>query len=412
MTDIKLSICIPTYNRAGFLDYLLTQFAGWDFGCTTEIVISDNGSTDGTSDVVARHKDLGRPITYFRRPENKGSMANYFTVMHRARGEFLLYLADDDLLIPDAVRKTVAFLSANPQVQAAHAPWQLYDDVAKVAQAQFYTIEADRIFTQSQDLELIQYVIQRHIFPEIAILRRSAAWKLMAEGHFTFAHFQNLALCFAMGPVAFLKEPFYRSVTNSALRRGGEQLGIDHVMTQWDQYRGGLEYFIYRCLRASGIAISPDHEPIFRASIDAFLDVRMSVAQRLWLQRKEFIKGYEILCRRRFLNPKTVDDEAAALGNLKQLVVLQSFARLANYIADVTTVVLGDVPEVEVLEKALRHCGLDDRIAVRRPPPAPSADEINSSIVFLQDEANRPRMLTQGYAPGLIKSMADLSHLL
>ncbi|MBE7198491.1 MAG: glycosyltransferase family 2 protein, partial [Parafilimonas terrae] len=43
MSEILLSICIPTYNRADFLDYLLKQAAAsWSFPFAYEIVISDN----------------------------------------------------------------------------------------------------------------------------------------------------------------------------------------------------------------------------------------------------------------------------------------------------------------------------------------------------------------------------------
>ncbi len=412
MVAAKLSICIPTYNRANFLDYLLGQFSDWDFGFSVEIVISDNGSTDTTQDVVAAHKARGLPITYFRRSENKGSMANYFTVLSRAGGEFLLYLADDDLIVPEAIRDTVRFLSNNPDIQAAYAPWQLFDDKAKVSSGLFYAVEGDRVFRHGEDLELLSYVIQRHIFPEIAIYRTAAAQQLICEGNFIFAHFLNFALVYALGPVAFLKQPFYRSVTNTPLRRQGDQAGIEHVMTQWDSYRGGLEFFVYRCMRRAGSPIQQEHKPVILSAIAAFLDVRMSVAQRLWLSRNEFVKAYEILCRRRFMSPDLVTAEAAQCGNLRQLVAFQTFARLANAIVDVTSVVVGDIAEVNVIEQTLRICGLEERIAVRAAPSSPTVADKHSSLVFLQHDASRGRYLAEGYLPGMIKSMENLSHIL
>ena len=48
MTDVTLSICIPTYNRAAFLDYSLSNLAAARFPFPIEIVISDNASTDET----------------------------------------------------------------------------------------------------------------------------------------------------------------------------------------------------------------------------------------------------------------------------------------------------------------------------------------------------------------------------
>ena len=51
-----ISICIPTYNRAELLDYCLENLAALkDCGRPVEIVISDNGSTDRTPEVIEAH---------------------------------------------------------------------------------------------------------------------------------------------------------------------------------------------------------------------------------------------------------------------------------------------------------------------------------------------------------------------
>jgi glycosyltransferase involved in cell wall biosynthesis len=50
-----LSLCIPTHNRARFLEYLLNRFLEWPalpFGY--EIVVSDNASSDDTKEVVEK----------------------------------------------------------------------------------------------------------------------------------------------------------------------------------------------------------------------------------------------------------------------------------------------------------------------------------------------------------------------
>lgn len=412
MTDPVLSICIPTYNRADFLDYLLTDIAASRFPFPIELVISDNASTDSTRAVVERHTANGLAISYYRHDSNKGSTANYFSVYRRARGKFVMYLADDDLLIPEAVSEAVGFLVDNPRVLAAYAPWVLFDDVAKTVCGQFYNVEQNVVFEPGQSAELLKYVVDRHVFPEIVIFRAEAVRSLITVGNFCFQFFVDFAHVFTRGPIAFLSKPFYRSVTASHLRRDGEQAGMEHVMTQWDSYRGGLEYFIYKCLLRAGLATTAAEEQSLRATINAFVDVRMRVAQRLWLGRNDFIRAYEILCRRRFFNPALVAEEAAEIGNLQQMVVFQTLARLTNSIVDVEQILLGDLPEGGIVEPMLRNCGLDQRIRVLTAPEAPSKDDQRTAVVLLQLETNRQKFVDQGYQPGLIVSQVDLSAVL
>ena len=411
MTDVTLSICIPTYNRAAFLDYSLSNLAAARFPFPIEIVISDNASTDETPAVVKKHVEAGVPISYYRQTTNKGSTSNYLSVYRRARGKFAMYLADDDLVIPDSVAQAVEFLKAHPSVQAAYSPWVLFDDVKKVEAGQFYKVDEDCIFSPGQDAHLLKYVVDRHVFPEIVIYRSSAIRGLIAQGNFCFQFFVDFAHVFARGPIAFLAKPFYRSVTISPLRTGEIQSGIDHVMNRWDDYRGGLEYFVYRCLSRAGMIASDRDSKQIRQAIDQFLDVRMSVAQRLWLARGDYARGYEILCRRRFYNPDLVAGEADRIGSLKKLVQIQTMARLTNAIVGVDHLL---VPEssAKALEPALRHCGLEERIAVKGIPAQPTEQDRESSIVLLEDETSRQKYIDQGYAHGLLVSQADLAAVL
>jgi abequosyltransferase len=72
-----ISICIPTYNRADLLDYCLEGLAPLrDCGTPFEIVISDNGSTDRTPEVIQAHASRNPLIRSHRLPENRGPAAN------------------------------------------------------------------------------------------------------------------------------------------------------------------------------------------------------------------------------------------------------------------------------------------------------------------------------------------------
>lgn len=100
-THPLLSICIPTWNRAKYLDISLNSFIDNLKDVQTgevELLISDNASTDDTPIVVQKYIDLGLPISYNRNEENIGAAGNFIKCMQWASGKYIQLLGDDDLL--------------------------------------------------------------------------------------------------------------------------------------------------------------------------------------------------------------------------------------------------------------------------------------------------------------------------
>lgn len=101
---MKLSILIPTYNRAPFLIKNLEMLAGYiregDFQKEIEIVVSNNQSTDDTDEKVKQFKNQNIDIQfqYFMQNENIGLEKNALFVLKEAKGEYVMYLGDDDYI--------------------------------------------------------------------------------------------------------------------------------------------------------------------------------------------------------------------------------------------------------------------------------------------------------------------------
>lgn len=407
--DITLSICVPTYNRAPFLEYLLPHLKSWienwDFSC--EVVISDNHSTDHTGEVVERFRAEGMPIAYFRQEENK-LLANLVSAFHRARGKYLIYLADDDLLIPEAVADTIHFMQSNPELGACYSPWEFYDDVNKTPRGTFYTQPEElKIFNPGAEADLIGFIIQHEIFPEIAIYRADIARRIVSVPRFCYWAFTYLATISSASPIAFRRAPYYRSVTRTVVERDRNQWGVDDAMTIWDNYRGGIEYMVFNFMRRHNLVPNADLQKSFRGMIDYFVEQRMRVAVRLWLERKDYIRAYELICRLSHLNPKLIDG-FEGLSKLPLLVMAQTLARFANGVAELERLLVAGVDDGQALGQLLRDAGLERRILVIPPPASPTAKNLRTSMVFIAREELRQSFLDQGYAPGLILSERDI----
>jgi len=109
MAEKTLSICIPTFNRANALERTLEMLKGELQGIEgeVEVCISDNGSTDGTVDLLARWgKRL--PLVYSRNKTNLGFDINLIRSADLAKGTFIWFMGDDDRIIPGTVRRLLA----------------------------------------------------------------------------------------------------------------------------------------------------------------------------------------------------------------------------------------------------------------------------------------------------------------
>lgn len=110
-----VSVGIPTYNRAERLRGAVESVLAQDHPAI-EVVISDNASTDGT-EALGRSLAAADPrVRYLRNEVNVGPTANFNLVRAASRGEYLLWLGDDDRLSPDYVSACVAALAADPSL--------------------------------------------------------------------------------------------------------------------------------------------------------------------------------------------------------------------------------------------------------------------------------------------------------
>ena len=289
---------MPTYNRARYLDCLLSDLVTHigELGYSYELLIGDNASDDETPDVVGRYE--GRlAIRYIRRPENVGAVHNIAQLFSTASGRYVVYVADDDLLIPDALGRHIAYLEANPDVGAVFAPWLMHDRVAGHDVDKFYNVEQETRIEARNHGALFDFLVNGHIFPEIYVARTSIAREVAgADNPIAFFFFTQTARMVDRAAVTFSPEPFYRFVTRYFEDESRIQAGNEEVKFAWDRYRGGLEYILSRVAHL----LDAENLAWCRRAIEHFVDQRMHVALRLrTLDGTDWVDNYYIANRLR-----------------------------------------------------------------------------------------------------------------
>lgn len=113
--NIKLSICIPTYNRGAFIVATLESIIA-QASEDVEIVVSDNASTDNTPDVIKDFKVKFPRLIYIREDVNRGADANYMNVVAHASGEYCWLFGSDDVMREGVLRDILEALKDTPAV--------------------------------------------------------------------------------------------------------------------------------------------------------------------------------------------------------------------------------------------------------------------------------------------------------
>lgn len=116
---MRLSILLPTHNRADVLRFAIESVLAQDF-TEFELLVCGDGCTDGTAEVVARYVRDDARVRWFDLPKAPHfGYANRNTVLREARGELIGFMAHDDLAMRGHYAGLVALME-DPAAQLAH----------------------------------------------------------------------------------------------------------------------------------------------------------------------------------------------------------------------------------------------------------------------------------------------------
>jgi len=146
----RLSICIPTYNRAVFLAQLLDSIIA-QATSDCEIVISDNASNDNTQQVASEYGLRFSGLRYLRQNQNIGADRNSDCAVEAATGEYCWLFSDDDLMKPGAIATVLEILQDGHSLVLVNGEHRDFT-MSQVRVPNFFSIDSDCVYS-SKDYE-------------------------------------------------------------------------------------------------------------------------------------------------------------------------------------------------------------------------------------------------------------------
>lgn len=119
----KVSICIATYNRRDYLRKTLKSVFAQTYK-DYEVVIVDDGSTDGTDRMI---KQSDYPVRYFWQ-ENSGVSAARNKLIELAQGQYITFIDSDDILFEYAVEDLMSLIGSNDSDIVAYSSYIRIDE--------------------------------------------------------------------------------------------------------------------------------------------------------------------------------------------------------------------------------------------------------------------------------------------
>lgn len=134
MENVGVSICCVTFNHVVYIRKCLDSFLMQQTKFPIEILVHDDASTDGTSEIIreyaAKYPDVIKPIIQTENQYSKGVRGmNVRFNFTRAKGKYLATCEGDDYWTdPHKLQKQFDFLEANPEYVAVHHDFVTHDE--------------------------------------------------------------------------------------------------------------------------------------------------------------------------------------------------------------------------------------------------------------------------------------------
>lgn len=124
--NIIVSFCIPTYNNIASAERLILSILECE-NVDIEVVVLDNGSTDGTLKILGKIDDAR--LNIYSNGVNKGALFNMINVLDKGRGKYLVYCTDHDFIDNTKIENFLDFFLNNSSVAFGYCEYDLKNEL-------------------------------------------------------------------------------------------------------------------------------------------------------------------------------------------------------------------------------------------------------------------------------------------
>jgi len=115
MNKPKVSVCVVTYNQKAYIAQCLQSIIDQQTDFEFEVIVGDDASTDGTTEIVNRFaREHPNRIRFLRHPNNIGPCGNYIAVHAEAVGKYIAHVDGDDYAVAGKLQAQADYLDAHP----------------------------------------------------------------------------------------------------------------------------------------------------------------------------------------------------------------------------------------------------------------------------------------------------------
>ena len=242
----RVTVCVTCYNHEAYIGQCLDSVLEQQADADLEILVGDDGSTDGTRAEIMRYAERapGIVVPVFQE-NNLGASGNMQSLVARARGDYICHLDGDDYWLPGKLQRQLELLAQNPDAVAAYCnarvvkpggePIGIFNDLVPAEIGLDYLVKCGNFLNTSS-----------------LIYRHSAREALLSLPRDFIDYRVNIRLA-AQGPLLFIDEPLvvYRwMVTNSYTSSGSDAIYQRYIEAVGDAVRlGAAQPAVDLCVR-------------------------------------------------------------------------------------------------------------------------------------------------------------------
>ncbi len=134
-----VSVCVVTYNQRDYIGQCIQSLIEQVTDFPIEIIISDDCSTDGTSEIVSDYvRRFPATIRHIRHDKNIGAYKNFLAVHEMSTGEYIAHVDGDDYCLPGKIQAQAEFLEKNRDHHIVWHPMMILDEASNSIFPQHY----------------------------------------------------------------------------------------------------------------------------------------------------------------------------------------------------------------------------------------------------------------------------------